>query len=51
MASYMQNWWRKHDMDRDGKGCFFIAMVIAGALIFVGVGLGIIFTVAVLKLI
>lgn len=46
MASYMENWWKKHDMDRDGKGCFFIAVVIGAALIAVGAGLGIIFTVA-----
>jgi len=50
MASFTKNWWAKHDMDRDGKGCFFIVMVIAGALLFVGVGLGIIATVAVAKL-
>lgn len=26
MASYMSNWWRKHDMDKDGKGCGLIAI-------------------------
>jgi len=51
MASFAENWWRKHEMDRDGKGCFFIVLVIAGALIFVGAGLGVIATVALLKLI
>ncbi|QKY78618.1 membrane protein [Streptomyces phage Dryad] len=47
----MQNWWRKHDMDRDGKGCFFIVLVLAGVLVFVGAGLGMIFTIALFKLI
>ena len=28
MASFMENWWRKHDMDRDGKGCAFIFMLL-----------------------
>lgn len=50
MASFAKNWWRKHDMDRDGKGCFFVALVIAGALLFVGAGLGIICTIALAKL-
>jgi hypothetical protein len=46
MASFAKNWWAKHDMDRDGKGCAFIVLVLGGAILFVGVGLGIIFTVA-----
>jgi hypothetical protein len=49
MASFAKNWWEKHEMDRDGKGCCLIATLIllfvflAGA---VGVGtvLYIIFT-------
>lgn len=34
MASYMSNWWRKHDMDRDGKGCCLIVLaMIAGVFL------------------
>lgn len=34
MASYMSNWWRKHDMDKDGKGCCLIATaVLLGAFL------------------
>jgi hypothetical protein len=34
MASFMQNWWRKHDMDADGKGCFFIfGLVLLGCFL------------------
>lgn len=51
MASYMRNWWRKHDMDRDGKGCFFIAIAFVAAVGAVGVCLGIIGAVAVFKFI
>jgi len=47
VTSFAKNWWRKHDMDRDGKGCFAVLLVIGGAILFVGVGLGIIFTVTV----
>lgn len=36
MASYMNNWWRKHDMDRDGKGCFLIVMGIVGGVFVAG---------------
>lgn len=36
MASFMQNWWTKHDMDRDGKGCFLIALAIIGGIFLAG---------------
>jgi len=35
MASFMKNWWDKHDMDRDGKGCCLIMTGIL-ALAFLG---------------
>lgn len=38
MASYMKNWWDKHDMDRDGKGCFLILMAIVGGVFLAGAG-------------
>lgn len=47
MTSFAKNWWAKHDMDRDGKGCFAVLLVLGGAILFVGVGLGIILTVAI----
>ena len=50
MASFMQNWWDKHDMDRDGKGCFFIALGLAGMLILFGMCLGILCILAICKL-
>lgn len=37
MASFMQNWWRKHDMDKDGKGCCLIALGIIGGVFLAGV--------------
>jgi hypothetical protein len=40
MASYMQNWWRKHDMDRDGKGCALIAMFGCCGVFAIGVSFG-----------
>lgn len=49
MTSYAKNWWRKHDMDKDGKGCFFGCLVVAAAILAVGVGLGLIFAVALAK--
>jgi hypothetical protein len=42
MANFARNWWRKHDMDKDGKGCALIAMfgclaaVVAGAVLTIG---------------
>lgn len=36
MASYMENWWRKHDMDRDGKGCALIVLGIIGGVFVAG---------------
>lgn len=38
MASFMQNWWDKHDMDRDGKGCFFMMLGCLGIVFVAGVG-------------
>jgi hypothetical protein len=35
MASFAKNWWEKHDMDRDGKGCCLI-MTLVLALVFIG---------------
>lgn len=26
MASFVKNWWEKHDMDKDAKGCGLIAI-------------------------
>lgn len=36
MASYMENWWRKHDMDKDGKGCCLIFMLFVLAVFIAG---------------
>jgi hypothetical protein len=36
MASFAKNWWEKHDMDRDGKGCFAIVIGILGCAFIAG---------------
>lgn len=40
MASYMQNWWRKHDMDKDGKGCALGCMFVVLAIFVIGGSFG-----------
>lgn len=51
MASFMKNWWDKHDMDRDGKGCALGCLAVVAAVGAVGVCLGIIGAVVVFKFI
>lgn len=40
MASFAKNWWEKHDMDRDGKGCALGCMLVAAILFAAGVSFG-----------
>lgn len=35
MASYIENWWKKHDMDKDGKGCA-LGCLLVFVVVFVG---------------
>ena len=36
MTSFMDNWWREHDMDQDAKGCGLLAMF--GCLVVIVLG-------------
>lgn len=36
MASFIQNWWDKHEMDKDGKGCALGCMLVAVLLMVAG---------------
>lgn len=37
MTSFAKNWWDKHDMDRDGKGCCLIATLVLCGVFVAGV--------------
>lgn len=36
MANFARNWWDKHEMDKDGKGCCLIFMVLMLAVFILG---------------
>lgn len=40
MASFVKNWWDKHDMDRDGKGCALGCMLVVFAVFMLGGSFG-----------
>lgn len=40
MASFAENWWRKHDMDRDGKGCALGCMAVVLVIFVLGISFG-----------